>query len=88
MSRLYLLTFAFIMLLGQWGSLDHAYHQHDTGEVCDYCISSQALDHAIAPITLLVLTPSFEDFQPEQTEHQIANSHVRHYTVRAPPRFL
>lgn len=88
MNRLYLTIFAFILLLGQWGSFDHAYHQHDTGEVCDYCLSAQALDHAIVPAIQFVFTPSFEEFQPDLTKQHTSSSRVRYYAARAPPRFL
>lgn len=88
MNRLTPTIFAFILLLGQWGSFDHAYHQHDTGEVCDFCLSAQVLDHAIAPAIHFVFTPSFEVFQANLTKQLSANSTARYYAARAPPRFI
>ena len=88
MNRLHITIFALILLLGQWGSFDHAYHQHDSGEACDYCLSAQALDHAITPAMPFVFAPSFQQFQPEPIWKHISNSSVRYYAVRAPPRFI
>lgn len=88
MNRLHLTIFALLLLLGQWGSFDHAYHEHDSGEACDYCLSAQALDHAITPAIQFVFTPSFEEFQPHLTKQNLSSNTVRYYAARAPPRFL
>lgn len=88
MHRLHITLFALIILLGQWGGIDHAYHEHDTGEVCDFCLSAQALDNAITPALQFVFTPSFHQFQPELVLGYVSKNNARYYAARAPPPFI
>lgn len=88
MNRLHITIFALLLLLGQWGSFDHAYHQHDSGEVCDFCLSAQALDHAISASTPLVFATSFQIFQPRSHQLHTSDNSFHYFTARAPPRFI
>lgn len=88
MNRLHITVFAVILLFSQWGSADHVYHEHDAAEACVYCLSAQALDHAIASATPPVFPPSFQQFQPELLCMSVFSIDILHYSVRAPPRFI
>ncbi len=88
MNRLHITIFAVILLFSQWGSADHVYHLHDSAEVCDYCLSAHALDHAISSVTQYVFTPSFQQFQPELLWMPVSSNDIHYYSVRAPPRFI
>jgi len=88
MNRLHLTIFALILLLGQWGNIDHAYHEHDSGEVCDFCLSAQALDHAITPAIQCVFAPSFHQTLSQQVQGYVSANGARYYAARAPPRFI
>lgn len=88
MKRLHFIILTAFLLLSQWGSIDHVYHAHKAGEVCDYCISAQSLDHAVshAAKTVVVVKQTF--IQPELTQASITQSFTPHYAARAPPRFI
>ena len=88
MNRLYMPVFVLLILLAQWGSLNHAYHVHESGDVCDYCLSAQALDHVITSTIQFVFASSFQQFQSEQMREDASIQSVRYYAVRAPPRFI
>lgn len=84
--RNYLLTLlAVITLLSQWGVVEHAYHDHDSGEVCVVCLTASNHDHAITPS--LPALPTMASFTiGEQLPQQVAARRtVRHYASRAPP---
>lgn len=51
MKKLNFLIFAALLLFSQMGMLDHAYSEHHSGEVCDYCISTPSLDNALTSST-------------------------------------
>ncbi|MCW8829158.1 MAG: hypothetical protein OQK94_08890 [Gammaproteobacteria bacterium] len=86
--RQHLITLlAVITLLSQWGWLEHDYHEHDAGQVCEVCVS--AAGHvAVIPDTpqLPPLHGSETPFTPSSTSFSAAAP--RFYTARAPPRFL
>lgn len=88
MYRFQLTVFTIILLLAQWGSFEHAYHEHDSGEVCDYCLTSQALDHVVTPAIQFVFTSSFHQILPRQVLGYFSISAVRYYATRAPPRYI
>jgi len=78
----------FVFLISQWGSIDHAHHQHDSGEVCDYCIGSKNLEHMTGdshtrnlPVILYSHLDSFpaDNYQP---------AFIANYNGRAPPYSL
>jgi hypothetical protein len=88
MKHLYIPILVLVLLLTQWGSLDHDYHVHDSGESCDYCLSAHALDHAVTPTLLNIFESSFIQFQSHQLSEVVSKKSFRYYAVRAPPRFI
>lgn len=88
MKRLHLIIFTITLLLSQWGSIDHVYHDHIAGEVCDFCITAKSFDNAV--------TSSFQATTlTKQTQQvdillqaSISQSVTRYYSVRAPPRLI
>ena len=87
MRQLHAITLAFIILLSQLGSIEHVYHEHDSGEACEYCLSAQPLDMAV--LGAEIITPAHSlTFQLKQpTLSFIAESCFNHYSARAPPSF-
>jgi len=88
MKRLPLIVFTLILLLGQWGSLDHAYHEHNSGENCDYCISAKSLDNAINTSLNIVFSQSCHQCFSEPNHKSITLIDLRYYAVRAPPHII
>ena len=88
MNRLHITIFALILLLSQWGNIDHVYHLHDSAAACDYCLSAHVLDHAIVPTASIVFTPSFHQLRLESAGLTVSRNNFRYYPVRAPPRFI
>ena len=76
---------AVITLLSQWVLVEHAYHEHDSGEVCAVCLVASTHDHAITPnLPAPSIAASFTI--GEQLPQQGAGRRtVRHYASRAPP---
>jgi len=87
MKQLYIITLALVILLSQLGSIEHAYHEHDSGEACEYCLSAHSFDAAIltAEFTTPVYPLSFHINQP--TLSLFTESRFNHYSARAPPSF-
>jgi len=88
MKRLYLAVFFVALLLTQLGSLGHDYHIHDSGDMCEYCLSAQGLDHVAIPAILSVAVTPSSYLQAEISRVIIFNSVLRRYSARAPPRFI
>jgi len=90
MKRLHLIILALFLLLGQLSGFDHFSHDHDheSGEVCDYCLSAQSLDHAVTVSSSLLVADHKPHWQSESVKSFIANNSIRFYAVRAPPRFI
>lgn len=88
MKHLHLIILAVTLLLSQWGSIDHVYHDHKSGEVCDYCLSAQPLDEAVT--SSFQSTPLIKQTQRPEVlaQESISKSVTRCYAVRAPPRFI
>lgn len=88
MKRLHIITLAITLLLSQWGTIDHVYHEHTAGEVCDFCISAKSFDHAVTSssqgIALIKQVQTPEILAQASTSKTV----IRHYAVRAPPRFI
>ena len=88
MKRLLLTFIAVFILLGQQGSFDHAFHDHEAGEICDFCLHSKALDHfAENAIPTIAHTYHLQ----QQVEIALAifyKNHTNYFTARAPPRFI
>lgn len=88
MKRLYFTVFAITLLLSQWGSIDHLFHAHQSGEVCDYCVSAQSLENAVSSGEHSIAVVKATTVQEEQTQIVYAESFTRHYAARAPPRLI
>jgi len=86
MKNLYLSILA-VLLLTQWGDLSHDYHVHDSAETCDYCLSAQALDHAVTPELLSFSDQAVSLNSTETVFVSVTKSGFYNYTARAPPRF-
>jgi hypothetical protein len=88
MRQLLLTLLAVITLLSQWGWVEHAYHEHDPGEICAVCLTGNAHDHALTP-SLPQLPVVSGYIISAQTSHQmLVQRAARYYPTRAPPRFL
>jgi len=88
MKRRHFIILTAFLLLSQWGSIDHVYHAHKAGEVCDYCISGQSLDHAVGHSVKAVAVVKQTFVQPELTQASVSKSFTPTYAARAPPRFI
>lgn len=88
MKRLHFLILSVTLLLSQWGSIDHLYHAHTSGEVCDYCISVQPLEHAVSSMVQSIAVAKKTTAEEEQPQIAHAKSFTRHYIARAPPRLI
>jgi len=88
MKRLHLIFLILVLLFSQGSSLDHIYHDHKNGEVCDYCLSAQPLDHAVTTSIQPFLSIKKPQWQAEPAKLFITKSNIRYYAVRAPPRFI
>ena len=88
MKRLHLIILTITLLLSQWGTIDHVYHEHTAGDVCDYCVSAKSFDHAAT--SSFQTTPVIKQTQQAETLAQASTSQsvTRYYNVRAPPRSI
>lgn len=88
MKNLHLIIFTITLLLSQWGAIDHVYHEHTAGEVCDYCVTAKSFDHAASNSGQTLSLTS----QAQQSEMLLQaptlKSVTRYYAVRAPPRLI
>jgi len=87
MKNLYL-PILVILLLTQWGSISHDYHEHDSAEACDYCLSAQGFDQAVAPELLSFSDQSIFLSSIGSELVSVTKSGFYNYTARAPPRFI
>ncbi|MCW9024096.1 MAG: hypothetical protein OQK73_05385 [Gammaproteobacteria bacterium] len=88
MKRLQLIFLSLFLLFSQFGSFDHLYHDHEGDEVCGYCLSAQPLDNAVTTSVQTVFSINEPYWQAQPTRVFVAESNLRYYAVRAPPRFL
>jgi len=76
------------LLLSQWGVIDHAFHEHIAGEVCDYCLSAKSFDDTI-PALEQTVAPGVQSQNPEVLLQVVKSKTLSHYySVRAPPQFI
>ena len=75
-------------LLSQMGSLDHAYSEHQQGEVCDYCVSTPSLDHGLISSVQNNFSNTSALQQNKLIQVSFSASSPRFYAVRAPPRLI
>ena len=86
MNRLNFIILAVTLLLSQLGSLEHVYSEHKAGEVCDYCVSTPSLDHAISGSISFNFSNNTSQQPNELTQTSLSKNTVRLYAARAPPR--
>ena len=88
MKLIHLIILTVTLLLSQWGTIDHVYHEHTAGEVCDYCVSAKSFDHAVT--SSVQTTTVFKQTQQANMLAQASTSQsvTRYYSARAPPRFI
>ena len=67
------------------GTLDHAYSEHQSGEVCDYCLSVPSLDHAITSSVQTDFSNNASQQHNELTQEPLPANAIRFYAARAPP---
>lgn len=83
-----LIILTLTLLLSQMGTLDHAYSEHHSDEVCDYCISVPSLDNALTNSTQthFSINASQQHVVLAQAVH--STPPLRFYAARAPPRLI
>lgn len=88
MNRQLIIVLTLFLVLTQWGSLEHAYHDHSAGEACDYCSTSKSLDHIVlASSESVVHTVGFQ-WHDELISQDFYKAHVNYFTARAPPHTI
>ena len=89
MRRFLLTALTLVTLLSQWGWLEHAYHEHDAGGFCGFCLSSASQhNHAITASSatqLPVIVNNFVATPLILSQPVLTNAS---FQIRAPPRFL
>ena len=88
MKRLNLIILTVTLLLSQMGTLDHAYSEHQSGEVCDYCLSVPSLDHAITSSVETDFSNKASQQHNELIQESLPANAIRFYAARAPPRLI
>lgn len=88
MKKLNFLIFAALLLFSQMGMLDHAYSEHHSGEVCDYCISTPSLDNALTSSTHINFSLNASQQHVVLAQTIETSDSFRFYTARAPPRLI
>ena len=86
MKRLNFIILAATLLLSQMSVLDHAYTEHQSGVVCDYCLSLPSLDHAITSSVPADFSHNFVQQYIELAQELFSATDIRFYAARAPPR--
>lgn len=88
MKRLYIITLAITLLLSQWGSIDHVYHEHTAGEVCDFCLTAKSFEDAVEGSSLNIALIKQVQRAEILVQASVSKSTTRYYAVRAPPRLI
>lgn len=88
MKRLYIISLTLLLLLSQLGAIDHVFHEHSSGEACEYCIGSQPLDHAVSHSFLIHQHSSDTASLICDTPRTVSNVAFHYYRGRAPPRYI
>ncbi len=88
MKRLNLIILTVTLLLSQMGMLDHAYSEHDSREVCDYCVSAPSLDHAITSSVQTDFSNNASQQHNELAQESLSVNTLRFYAARAPPPLI
>ncbi len=88
MKSLNLIILTIILALGQWASLDHAYHDHQENESCEYCLSIKPLEHAAAGTSYSVPSIGHTQWHYQLATTIDVSASVSYFAARAPPRFI
>jgi len=88
MKRLNLIFLSLFLMLGQWGSLDHVYHEHESVDVCEFCLSSQSLEHALTTSVSSIVVLEQPYRKVNQARLLFVKDNIHYFSVRAPPRFI
>ncbi len=85
MKRLLILSISLFLLLGQWGSLEHLYHDHHSGEACDYCLQLKSLDQLGTDTAQnSLMTNRYRSFE-QSIPQFISLLSSSFFSIRAPP---
>ena len=76
-----------ITLLSQWGWVEHGYHSHDSGDVCEVCVNASG-HVALMPTAPQLPHQHGSELPVAAFYHSFNPATPRYYTSRAPPRFL
>ena len=82
-----LAALALLVLLAQWGVIEHNYEDHDHGELCHLCLSAASHDETMASSPSAFPASIDTLFVVHATSYQLPAFRVRRHTIRAPPRF-
>ena len=88
MKRRLLIILAFLVLFGQWANIEHAYHDHIDGGVCEYCLSAQPLDHSLVDCTHAFIVAKTSYLHDAGFNDSTPIITVRYYSSRAPPHSI
>ena len=85
MRRYILILLTVLTLFTQWGWLEHAYHDHDVDDSCEFCLFGHAYDQSITPNSLSLPTEPFRYGIAADRQEELPAQTTNHYTIRAPP---
>jgi len=88
MKSLSLILLTLFLALGQWASIDHAYHDHQENEACEYCLSIKPLEHAAAGSSYPYLSSNYSQWYFELAITTDVIGSTSYFAARAPPRFI
>ena len=88
MKRLNLIVLTLFLILGQWSSLEHTFHEHQASEVCDHCLSKKPLEHFTVNSIQTFFPTNIPQWQDELMPQVSLNEKVSYFAARAPPRFI
>ena len=88
MKRFLVLTISLFLLLGQWGSLEHMHHDHQSGEACDYCLQLKSTDQLHTSTEQFNLLTSHYQWIDQYASQFVLAQSPNYFAIRAPPRFI
>jgi len=85
MKRLSSIILTFFLLFGQFGSLEHAYHDHQESELCEFCLKLQPFEHITDNSIQLYIPANNSQCQNETVSELSVNRKLSYFAARAPP---
>ena len=76
-----------LTLLSQWSWVEHGYHEHEEGEICELCINASGNAALTSTKIELSNNPNIHVRFVGELDISVLN-HPRFYASRAPPLFL